>query len=230
MKSYRCVLFDLDDTLWDHGANATETLTDLFDRFRIAEYDITLNFFLETFHRVNRDLWDRYDRGLIDQSVIRHERFAKVFDACGIDDMSRTPEFSVSFLKELPLKKNLLPQALDVLEYLKPRYTMTIVTNGFEDVQSRKIASAGIAHYFAHVITSQRAGNKKPSAEIFRFALQHSGHQAEDAVMIGDNPLTDIAGAKAAGMDAILYNPKGTSHESTDVHEIRELKQLLQIL
>lgn len=230
MKSYRCVLFDLDDTLWDHRTNATETLTDLFDRFRIVDYDITLRFFLETFHRVNLDLWDRYDRGLIDQSVIRHDRFTLVFNACGIDDSSRVPEFTANFLRELPMKKNLLPRALHVLEYLKPRYTMSIVTNGFEEVQSKKIQSAGIGHYFAHVITSQRAGNKKPSAEIFRFALQHSGHSAGDAVMIGDNLLTDIAGARAAGLDAIHYNPQGTSRASNVVREIRQLDELLHIL
>ncbi len=230
MKSYHCVLFDLDDTLWDHYANAKETLTDLFARFHLAEYDVTLSFFLETFRRVNLDLWDRYDRGLIDQSVIRYDRFALVFDACGIDDRSRVPEFSANFLRELPLKKNLLPQALEVLEYLKPRYTMSIVTNGFEEVQSKKIQSAGIGHYFAHVITSQRAGNKKPSAEIFQFALRHSGHTAGDAVMIGDNLLTDIAGAQAAGLDAIHYNPLGTSQASNLVREIRQLNELLHIL
>jgi YjjG family noncanonical pyrimidine nucleotidase len=230
MKSYRCILFDLDDTLWDHDANACETLGELFSRFRLAEYDVSLNFLIETFRRVNRDLWDRYDRGLIGQDVIRNERFARVFYECGIDDNSRVPEFSVTYLQELPQKKNLLPQAREVLEYLHTRYAMTIVTNGFEEVQSKKIESAGINHFFRYVVTSQRAGSKKPSAEIFQFALQHSGHSASEAVMIGDNLLTDMAGAMAAGVDTIYYNPKGTTHQARVVHEIKGLGELLTLL
>jgi putative hydrolase of the HAD superfamily len=230
MKSYQCVLFDLDDTLWDHDTNAAETLTELFSRFRLSEYDVSLSFFLETFWRVNRDLWGRYDRGLIGQDVIRNERFARVFKECGIDDGSRVPEFTVTYLNELPLKKNLLPQALDVLQYLHPRYALTIVTNGFEEIQSKKIESSGISRFFRHVITSQRAGSKKPSAEIFQFALQHTGHAAGEAVMIGDNLLTDMAGARAAGVDPIFYNPKGTAHEARVVHEIRGLGELRDLL
>lgn len=231
MKSYACILFDLDHTLWDYDANAEETLRDLFDRFRLPDRGATsFRFFLETFNRVNRDLWDRYDRGLIGQEVIRYERFDRVFRETGIEDSRTALEFSAVYLRELPLKKNLLPQALEILEYLHPRYPMTIVTNGFEEIQSAKIASAGIGHYFRHVVTSQRAGNKKPSPKIFDYALRQTDHRAEDAVMIGDNLQTDIAGAAAAGIDTIFYNPGRAAHQAKVTHEISALMELRDLL
>jgi putative hydrolase of the HAD superfamily len=231
MKAYSCILFDLDHTLWDYEANAEETLRDLFARFRMDERGVTsFRFFHETFRRVNLDLWDRYDRGLIGQDVIRTERFARIFYDTGVDDVRTSLEFSARYLEELPLKKNLLPHAREILDYLHPRYPMTIVTNGFDEIQTAKIQSAGIGHYFREVVTSQRAGNKKPSRKIFEFALQQTGHTPETAVMIGDNLQTDIAGATGAGIDTIYYNPAQTPHQSRVTHEIKTLQELRSLL
>ncbi len=231
MKSYSCVLFDLDHTLWDYETNAEETLKELFARYDMERRGVTsFRFFLETFRRINVELWDRYDRGLIGQDVIRNERFARVFRDTGVEDTRTALEFSTEYLRELPRKKHLLPQAREVLEYLHPRYPMTIVTNGFDEIQATKIESAGISHYFRHVVTSQRAGSKKPSRKIFEFALEQTGHAAESAVMIGDNLQTDIAGAKGAGIDTIFYNPARLLHESAVTHEIAALLELKSLL
>ena len=231
MKKYRCVLFDLDHTLWDYETNSEETLKELFARFNVLEKGVTsFRYFFETFRRVNFALWDRYDRGLIGQEVIRTERFHKVFQETGVDDLRFSLEFSAHYLRELPLKKNLLPQAKEVLDYLHPRYPLTVVTNGFDEIQYTKMSSAGIEHYFAHVVTSQRAGNKKPSPQIFDFALKQSGHNAADTVMIGDNLQTDIAGAKAAGIDTIFYNPGKAIHKEAVTFEINSLHELKKLL
>ena len=231
MKKYRCLLFDLDHTLWDYETNSEETLKELFSRFNVLEKGVTsFRYFFETFRRVNFALWDRYDRGLIGQEVIRTERFHKVFQETGIDDLRFSLEFSAYYLRELPLKKNLLPQAKEVLDYLHPRYPLTVVTNGFDEIQYTKMSSAGIEHYFAHVVTSQRAGNKKPSPQIFDFALKQSGHNAADTVMIGDNLQTDIAGARAAGIDTIFFNPQQEPHKASVTFEIKALKDLMELL
>lgn len=231
MKSYSCLLFDLDHTLWDYETNAEETLKDLFVRFKLEERGVTsFRYFVETFRRINRDLWDRYDRGLIGQETIRTERFDRVFRDTGIEDSRSALEFSKFYLQELPQKKNLLPEARETLEYLHPRYPITVVTNGFDEIQSAKIASAGIGHYFRHVVTSQRAGNKKPSRRIFEFALEQTGHAPEQAVMVGDNLQTDIAGAAAAGIDTVFYNPGQTIHSVPVTYEIKSLKELRLML
>lgn len=231
MKKYACILFDLDHTLWDYDVNSEETLRELFDQYDLQQKGVTsFRYFFETFSRVNNHLWDLHDRGLVGQEVIRNERFNKVLSEAGVEDFSLSLKFSAHYLRELPKKRNLLPQARETLEYLHPKYPMTVVTNGFDEIQSGKMSSAGIGHYFKNVVTSQRAGSRKPSKEIFEFALAEAGHTVEKAIMVGDNLLTDIAGAKAAGIDTVYFNPSAQPHEVTVTFEIRRLLELRQLL
>jgi putative hydrolase of the HAD superfamily len=107
---------------------------------------------------------------------------------------------------------------------------MTIVTNGFEEIQYTKMESAGITSYFKNVVTSARAGHKKPAKEIFEFALSEAGFGPHEAVMIGDNLLTDIGGAHNASVDTVFFNPNKINHEEKPRYEIHDLKQLMDIL
>jgi YjjG family noncanonical pyrimidine nucleotidase len=231
LKKYSCLLFDLDHTLWDFESNSEETLQELFHKHGLQQRGVTsFNYFYETFVRVNTKLWDLHDRNLIGTEEIRTQRFHKVFGEAGLDDHPLSLQFSSDFLRELPNKKNLLPHALETLTYLHERYPMAVVTNGFDELQAAKMISAGIHHYFKKVVTSQRAGNKKPSREIFEFALAELGYIADDAIMIGDNLQTDIAGARRAGIHAIYFNPSGALHEEDVTHEIKSLKELQTLL
>ncbi len=231
MKKYSCILFDLDHTLWDYDANSEETLETLFQQYALQDKGITsFPYFFEVFNRVNTHLWDLHDRGLVGQNVIRKERFHKVLSEAGLDDFPLSLKFSADYLAELPKKKKLLPCAKETLDYLKPKYPMVIVTNGFDEIQGTKLMSSGIDGYFKNVVTSQRAGSKKPSKEIFEFALGEAGHQAGQAIMIGDNLLTDIAGARSAGMDTIYFNPAKKTHQESVTFEIASLHELRTLL
>lgn len=123
-----------------------------------------------------------------------------------------------------------MPNAIEILDYLHPRYPMTIVTNGFDEIQSTKLASSGITSYFKSVVTSARAGHKKPAKEIFEFALTESGYKSHETLMIGDNLLTDIGGARNASLDTVFYNPYKVSHQEQTHYEIHDLKELKDIL
>jgi YjjG family noncanonical pyrimidine nucleotidase len=231
MKSYKCILFDLDHTLWDYETNSEITLTALFSQFALQKRGITsFKFFFETFNRVNTGLWDLHDKGLIGQDVIRLQRFHKVFTEAGLEDYALSLEFSSEYLRELPKQNNLLPFAKETLEYLASKYPMVIVTNGFDEIQGTKLNSGGIRHHFSTIVTSQRAGKKKPSREIFDFALGEVGHVCADSIMIGDNLNTDIAGARSAGIDTVYFNPIGKLHKEQVTHEIKALSELRDIL
>ncbi len=231
MKKYKCILFDLDHTLWDYETNSEETLRILFNQFDLSQKGVTsFPYFFKIFSQVNLSLWDLYDRGLIGQDVIRKERFHKVFIEAGVDDYALSIQFSSAYLIELPKKKNLLPYAKETLEYLRTRYPMIIITNGFDEIQATKLSSAGIHGYFKNIVTSQRAGSKKPSKEIFEFALEEAGHHSVDSVMIGDNLQTDMAGARAAGIDTIYFNPAARQHAERVTFEIRALLELQTML
>lgn len=231
MKQYKCVLFDLDHTLWDYETNSEVTLKLLFSQFRLQEKGATsFNHFFQTFRRINLGLWDLYDRGLIGQDVIRKERFHKVFVETGVEDQVLSLQFSAAYLAELPKKENLLPHAKETLDYLHGKYPMVIVTNGFDEIQATKLMSGGIHGHFKTIVTSQRAGSKKPGKEIFEFALLEVGHTHTDSIMIGDNLQTDMAGARAAGIDTIYFNPGGKPHSEPVTFEIGSLMQLRELL
>jgi YjjG family noncanonical pyrimidine nucleotidase len=229
--NYQTIFFDLDHTLWDYDTNANETLLELYEAYELAARGLpSLASFQQKFHEVNEHLWYLYDRGLIDSTAIRQERFQKILQPFSIADEELVAKLSRDYLYNCPRKGGLLPGAIDTLEYLRTKYSLTLITNGFEEIQNMKLASADITRYFDHVITSQKAGAKKPAREIFEYALRLHGHDASKAIMVGDNLLTDIAGAKNALIDTVFFNPLNKEHQESVTHEIASLPQLQLIL
>jgi putative hydrolase of the HAD superfamily len=231
MKQYQCVLFDLDHTLWDYVINCSEALDDLYHRYGLSARGVpTHRQFHETFTRVNNELWDKYDRGLIHRDVIRLERFHRVFMEFGLDDMPMSLKVSGDYLKESPTRGNLIPHAKEILDYLFPTYPLFVITNGFDEIQATKLSSSGIEKYFKKVFTSEKVGHKKPSREIFDHVLKEFGFQSHQAIMIGDNLLTDIAGARNADVDQVFFNPEKIAHDEKVTYEISRLEELRNIL
>ncbi|MBR5764134.1 MAG: HAD-IA family hydrolase, partial [Bacteroidaceae bacterium] len=123
---------------------------------------------------------------------------------------------------------SVLPGAAEVVRALAKKYPLTILSNGFKEVQYYKFAHSGLQDCFAHTIISEEVGINKPQPEIFRIALDLNGVTADEAVMIGDSYSSDIAGAKAAGIDQIWLH-KGETDE-TATYIVPELKDVLTIL
>lgn len=231
MKRYKCIFFDLDHTLWDYETNSREALFDLYGAFRLHERGVAVfdDFHLK-FREVNVALWAQYDRGLITSDVIRKERFRQIFASFDVYDDQLCDKISVEYLAICPMKPHVMPGAVETLEYLSQSYKLTVITNGFDEIQHVKLASGRISHFFDHLITSQRAGHKKPAREIFEFALQLNGISASEAIMIGDNPIIDIGGARNASLDAILFNPEQVTYDQEFSHQIKALEELRRIL
>jgi putative hydrolase of the HAD superfamily len=123
-----------------------------------------------------------------------------------------------------------MPGAIETLEYLSSAYNLTIITNGFEEIQHMKLNAGNLSGYFDHVITSQKAGHRKPAREIFDYALKLNDIRRHEAIMIGDNPVTDIGGAKNASIDAVLFNPEKMTYDIEAHYEISNLGQLREFL
>ena len=227
---YKCLLFDLDHTLWDYETNSRESLSELYNEFGLKNRGVNELQFLDTFYVVNNELWDLYDRGLLHRDVIRNERFHKILTTLGVDDYKMSLDFSNEYIAQSPKKKNLMEGCVQTLDYLRPKYPMVIVTNGFDEIQSTKLASGGIEHYFKSIVTSARAGHKKPAKEIFEFALQENNAAPHEAIMIGDNLLTDIAGASNANIDTVFFNPNKVKHDTRVNYEIESLRELMNFL
>lgn len=234
-KKYDYLFFDLDHTLWDFDANAQEVLTELYHAHDLANLGIPDEaHFWERFYVTNNGLWEQYNAGQIDKFFLRNERFRLIFEAAGAvmslvsDEFLK--EFNKQFLQMNPQKSKLMPGAMELLESLKGKYPMFIITNGFEEVQSVKLASAGIDHFFERVITSEKAGFKKPYAGIFTYAMKWCQAHPERSLMIGDNLAADIVGARDFGIDQVYFNPEGTVHEEEVTYEVRRLEEIHPLL
>ena len=226
MKNIKHVFFDLDHTLWDYDKNARETLLEIYHQ--VGGASVNENSFIKTFYEVNDRLWHKYNHGIIDRQYITDNRFVEVFRRSGMNS-TKAYESSTYFMTHCSTKPHLVSFAKATLDYLFKKYDLHIVTNGFDDVQPRKLRSSGIEHYFKVVVTSETSNSRKPSAEIFEYALDQAKAEKSESVMIGDNPKTDIYGARSFGIKTILYDPSGKKRSVAD-YSIQALNELIGIL
>lgn len=231
MKKYRHLLFDFDKTLWDFDNNSKETLLEIFNRAVqsgaiLPEFDI----FHQEYEMHNLELWELYRRNLVSKQDLMKERFARTLKAFGIEDRETAKFFSEEYLKHLPEKTRLMPGAKEVLGRLKHDFTLHIVTNGFEEVQYRKIANAGLKDFFKEIITSESAGFKKPDPGFFAYTLNRTGASLHECLMIGDDGTVDVDGAYNFGIDAIQLHLPGTPVSKNAIKTVRILSDLINIL
>jgi putative hydrolase of the HAD superfamily len=231
MPAYRHLFFDLDHTLWDFDRCSGETLEELFHEHRMDALGVACaDAFVSTFRTINRDLWNQYGAGQITQQQLRDTRFALVFNQLGLPETDIHSALTEQYMQRCSRKPHLRPYAREVLDHLRDKYVLHILTNGFDDVQFIKMQSSGITDYFTHIITAEKAGCYKPNARIFDYALQRAGARLHHSLMIGDSLEADVVGARNAGMDHVFYNCDGLSHSETPTYEIACLSELLKIL
>ncbi len=228
--AYRHLFFDLDHTLWDFETNANETLATLYERHDLARYGIVLHDFNRVYNDVNHALWRLYQANKVTQTQLRAVRFVRTLARLGVAEADVPPTLSAEFTDILPQKAAVFPHTHETLDYLRGKYTLHLITNGFEDVQHRKLASSNLAQYFDQVITSEHSGCLKPDPRMFAHALQAAGAAAAESLMIGDNLECDVLGAHNAGIDQVYFNPDKRRHFAQTTYEISSLDELRNFL
>ena len=230
MKKYCCIFFDLDRTLWDFEANSREAFLDMYDKYDLGRIFPDFETFEQTYRQYNRQLWEDYRNGKIAKEVLKYVRFQMTLAAFGRNHLALAKKLGEDYVQISATKTQLFPHTHEALDYLKERYRLFVITNGFEEVQLKKIRNSKLEGYFKSIITSEKAGVQKPHGEIFHYALEKAGAKAETSLMIGDDVEGDILGARSQGMDQVLFNPHGKQHDTTPTYEIRSLLELKQIL
>ena len=229
---YKHLFFDLDHTLWDFDANAKETLIEIYRLFKLEEKKIhPFEEFYTTYLKHNSILWDRYNNGFITSEELKWRRMWRTLLDFKIGDEFLAKQISAKFLDVLPTKKILFDYTIEILEYLAgKKYSIHLITNGFEKTQWSKITNSNIAKYFTNVITSEISSCIKPSKEMFDYAITKAGATLQESIMIGDNLDADIQGAINAGMDSIFVNHINATTELKPTYTIYHLRELEDIL
>jgi YjjG family noncanonical pyrimidine nucleotidase len=226
MKHITDIFFDLDHTLWDFDKNSEHA----FDRiFKEKHPDVSTTQFVEVYAPINQACWKLYQVDLISHDELRYKRLKDSFDALGIEmSDAQINQMAIDYIEYLPLNNQLFEGAIELLDYLQPKYQLHIITNGFAKVQYKKLENSGIAGYFNSVTNSEMAGVKKPHPKIFEHALSVANTTKERSVMIGDCIDADVKGALTFGMDAIYFNEqkKEVPPDVKQVHHLLELKPI----
>jgi putative hydrolase of the HAD superfamily len=227
MNNITDIFFDLDHTLWDFDKNSILA----FDKiFKFHHPTIDTFQFIEIYAPINQACWKLYQVDKMTHQELRYERLRQSFDAINyIISDKEIDKISNDYIEFLPDNNQLFEGAIEVLEYLNPKYNLHIITNGFAEVQERKIKNSGLGNYFKTITNSEMAGVKKPHRTIFEFALTLAKVQKENAIMIGDCIDADVRGAINFGMQAILFDEKKV-HEVEEIKTINHLLELKKIL
>tara|TARA_B110000285_G_scaffold142077_1_gene158851 strand:- start:148 stop:837 length:690 start_codon:yes stop_codon:yes gene_type:complete len=198
------VFFDLDHTLWDFDRNSGLALERVFQRFSVG---IPLASFLKVYEPINFNYWREFREERVTKTQLRRGRLIDSFSKLGVTyDMQIIDGMSEAYIEELPNNNYLFDGTFELLEYLKEKYTLHIITNGFSQVQFIKLEKSKLAPFFATVTSSEEVGVKKPNPLVFKTALSKAGTSAQLSVMIGDTFDADILGAEGVGMDTIFFN------------------------
>ena len=198
------VFFDLDHTLWDFDRNSGLALERVFQRFSVG---VPLASFLKVYEPINFNYWREFREERVTKTQLRRGRLINSFSKLGVTyDMHIIDGMSEAYIEELPNNNYLFDGTFELLEYLKEKYTLHIITNGFSQVQFIKLEKSKLAPFFATVTSSEEVGVKKPNPLVFKTALSKAGASAQSSVMIGDTFDADILGAEGVGMDTIFFN------------------------
>jgi putative hydrolase of the HAD superfamily len=231
MSKYKTVFFDLDHTIWDFETNAKLTLQELYNDELATRANATFDHFFERYSFHNTQLWALYEKGLIPVEELKWKRMSRALLDFKIGDENLSKQMSIQFLEILPTKKEIFPYTMEILDYLKNKnYGLHLITNGFIDVQNRKLEHSGLGKYFEEMITSEGSNSLKPKPEIFEYALQITNANKAESIMIGDNQHADIGGALNVGIDAVFVNHIKEPILVTPTFMIEHLKELENIL
>lgn len=222
------VFFDLDHTLWDFEKNSNLTFKKIFLEQNIT---IDMNQFLTVYKPLNIKFWKLYRNEKITKEELRYSRLKETFDTINysISD-NKIYEIAIQYINTLPYFNHLFAHTFEILDYLKEKYTLHIITNGFEEIQTKKLESSKILQYFTTVITSDSLGVKKPNPKVFNYALHTAKATPENSIMIGDSVEADILGAMQVGMNVLhcnFDNFEVNNNTFTSIKSLTEIKQYL---
>lgn len=217
------VFFDLDHTLWDFETNSAQAFKLIFKE---SDVNVNIDAFLMQYIPINMKYWKLYREECVTKKALRYKRLKEAFDLVSytISD-DKINYLAKVYIDTLPNFNTLFEGTTEVLDYLAPKYNLHIITNGFEEVQTKKMKSSGILQYFDQIITSESVGVKKPNPKIFHHAMKLADTSAANSIMIGDNFEADILGAKSVGMQTIHFK----EHHENDNNGVINISHLKEI-
>ena len=228
MEDIKHIFFDLDHTLWDFEKNSALAFEKIFQELN---FDINSQQFMDIYNPINVAYWKLYEKNEIDQETLRVNRVKDTFEALNyaitLDEINI---ISNLFIEYLTSNNHLIEGTIETLDYLKDKYVLHIITNGFSFVQDVKLQKSNLDKYFVTITNSEAAGHKKPHENIFKHALTSANASKTESIMSGDSFEADVLGAQNFGIKAVYFNPKAEMISQNQIIQIQSLTQLKNLL
>jgi putative hydrolase of the HAD superfamily len=221
MNAYDHLFFDLDNTLWDFKTNSRAAMLQTMIQTSLLQKLGDFDTFFEEYEKINSQLWIDYHLRKVSKQKLIYERFSKTFDLFNIT-ISDPVQMNELYLENMAVQKNLFEGTVETLDYLNEKgYKMSIISNGFREVQYKKLKNCGLEKYFAKVFISEETKSIKPEREIFEFALKSTNSKKSRSIMIGDSWEIDIKGAMNFGIDQVFVGDCNSQQLPTDVLSLK---------
>lgn len=232
MSRYTHIFFDLDRTIWDFERNSLDTLLEMHADYLLQDRGSKdAREFVDVYKEINEHYWLKYRDGRIDKATLRVIRFQQTLAEYGIIERELAETMAEDYLKRCPQKCGVIEGAHQILAYLVEKgYELHVMTNGFEDVQAAKLRNSLLHEHFGEVITSDRAGARKPDVAVFEFSLNLVGGEPGNSLMVGDDLEADVIGAHNSGMDQVFFNPHRSQSTFSPTYQIQALNELRSLL
>lgn len=221
----RVVLFDMDDTIFDHALTCRDALARVrqdwpwLQQRPIGEVWKEYSRLLEAVH-------PEVVRGRLDPNTARRQRFRLLARFCG-EEISdpEAAELSRQYRATYQALRRPVPGVGPLLERLHGRVTVVIVSNNETAEQEEKLAFLGFERWVDHLVVSEEVGVAKPDPRIFEAALTLASALPDDAVMVGDSWANDVVGARGARIGAVWFNRfEAPPPQALGVPEIRSFR------
>lgn len=202
------LLLDLDGTVLDFEASQRQALHETVQALGVTWADEHAR----TYARINRALWEAYERREIEATALRSTRWRQFLEALEVE--ADPDNVGTDYLAAFARGAHLLEGAAEAVAALADRLSLVAVTNGFGDVQHERLERSGLRPYLDGVVVSDEVGAAKPQPAIFDVAFEVAGRPPRDRVaIVGDSLTSDIAGGRAYGITTIWVNPAGVDHD-----------------
>jgi len=210
MESIRFVYFDLDDTLLDHRHAERAALNDVIDDFPSLFAGHDLDAVHDTYHRINKPLWQAYAQGDIDKTTVKEQRFYRLLDALGADTEPASAVHT-RYLQRYGAHWQYMPGAQSAFARVAKQYGVGILTNGFSETQQRKMNQFPMLQdTAASVIICEEIGHLKPHPAVFAHATEQARVAPNEILYVGDSYTSDVQGSARAGWKIAWYTPRET--------------------
>ena len=202
----RVVLFDMDDTIFDHALTSRDALARMREVWPLLRRRPAARVWQE-YSRLLEEVHPEVLLGRLDANVARTRRFRVLAGFCGAEiSDAEAAERSREYRAFYQALRRAVPGVGSLLERLHGRVQVGVVTNHEAAEQQEKLAFLGFERWVDHLVVSGEVGVAKPDPRIFEIALARASADPEEAVMIGDSWANDVLGARGARIGAVWFN------------------------